>query len=95
MAVQTIDAQVRELEQTLGHQLLEGEFEQRLGELALHHLDPVLAGQAAPRNPNLRLSSERLVESPIEWCGPARLVRKTERDRFPQLHTRREATFKP
>ena len=30
-----------------------GEFEQLLGELALHHLDLVLAGQAAPRNPNL------------------------------------------
>ena len=36
----------------------EGEFEQLLGELALHHLDLVLAGQAAPRNPNLRLTSE-------------------------------------
>jgi len=32
----------------------EGEFEQLLSELALHHLDVVLAGQAAPRNPNLR-----------------------------------------
>ena len=41
----------------------EGEFEQLLGELALHHLDLVLAGQAAPRNPNLRLVSERLVDS--------------------------------
>jgi LysR family transcriptional activator of nhaA len=62
----------------------EGEFEQLLGELALHHLDLVLAGQAAPRNPNLRLTSERLVDSPVEWYGPARLVGKTERDRFPQ-----------
>jgi LysR family transcriptional activator of nhaA len=39
----------------------EGEFEQLLAELALHHLDLVLAGQPAPRNPNLRLTSERLV----------------------------------
>jgi LysR family transcriptional activator of nhaA len=62
----------------------EGEFEQLLAELALHHLDMVLAGQAAPRNPNLRLTSERLVESPVEWYGPAKLVSKTERDRFPQ-----------
>lgn len=61
----------------------EGEFEQLLGELALHHLDLVLAGQAAPRNPNLRLSSERLVDAPVEWYGPARMVGKTERDRFP------------
>ncbi|KWT98573.1 MULTISPECIES: LysR family transcriptional regulator [unclassified Variovorax] len=62
----------------------EGEFEQLLSELALHHLDVVLAGQAAPRNPNLRLSSERLVDAPVEWHGPARMVGKTERDRFPQ-----------
>ncbi len=62
----------------------EGEFEQLLGELALHHLDLVLAGQAAPRNPNLRLTSERLVDSPVDWWGPAALVRKGERDRFPQ-----------
>jgi LysR family transcriptional activator of nhaA len=61
----------------------EGEFEQLLGELALHHLDLVLAGQAAPRNPNLRLSSERLVDAPVEWYGPARLVGKAERERFP------------
>ncbi len=62
----------------------EGEFEQLLGELALHHLDLVLAGQAAPRNPNLRLSSERLVNAPVDWCGPARLVGKSECERFPQ-----------
>ena len=62
----------------------EGEFEQLLGELALHHLDLVLAGQAAPRNPNLRLASERLVDAPVEWYGPAALVRKAERDHFPR-----------
>ena len=62
----------------------EGEFEQLLSELALHHLDLVLAGQAAPRNPNLRLVSERLTESPVDWYGPSSLVRKAERDRFPQ-----------
>lgn len=160
MAVQTISAQVRELEKTLGHQLLkpsgrgvalteaghaafaraeeifqlgqvipdevreaangkvarlavglsdgisklaahallepvlntpnlrllchEGEFEQLLGELALHHLDLVLAGQAAPRNPNLRLSSERLVDSQVEWYGPAKLIGRPERERFPE-----------
>ena len=160
MAVQTISAQVRELEKTLGHQLLkpagrgiamteagqaafaraeeifqigqaipeevreaasgqvarlavglsdgisklaahallqpvlatpslrllchEGEFEQLLAELALHHLDLVLAGQAAPNNPNLRLTSERLVQSPMEWYGPATLVRKADVDQFPQ-----------
>lgn len=62
----------------------EGEVEQLLGELALHHLDLVLAGQPAPHNPNVRLSSERLAESPVEWYGPAALVRKADRDEFPQ-----------
>ena len=62
----------------------EGEFEQLLSELALHHLDLVLAGQAAPRNPALRLTSERLVDAPVDWYGPARRVGKAERDRFPQ-----------
>ena len=62
----------------------EGEFEQLLSELALHHLDVVLAGQAAPRNPNLRLSSERLIDAPVDWYGPARLVGKVERDHFPK-----------
>ena len=61
----------------------EGEFEQLLGELALHHLDLVLAGQAAPRTPNLRLSSERLVNASVEWYGPAALVGKLEREQFP------------
>jgi LysR family transcriptional regulator, transcriptional activator of nhaA len=65
----------------------EGEFEQLLAELALHHLDVVLAGQAAPRNPNLRLTSERLIESPVEWYGPAGMVGKAERARFPQCLT--------
>ena len=62
----------------------EGEFEQLLSELALHHLDLVLAGQAAPRNPNLRLTSERLVNSPVDWYGPAQWVGQAQRDAFPQ-----------
>ena len=62
----------------------EGEFEQLLAELALHHLDLVLAGQPAPNNPNLRLTSERLVQSPVEWYGPTALVRASEVAGFPQ-----------
>lgn len=61
----------------------EGEVEQLLSELALHRLDMVLAGQPAPRNPNLRLTSERLVDSPVEWFGPAPWVGRSERERFP------------
>jgi LysR family transcriptional activator of nhaA len=66
----------------------EGEFEQLLAELALHHLDVVLAGQPAPRNPNLRLTSERLVESTVEWYGPAAHVHKADVDQFPQSLSR-------
>lgn len=62
----------------------EGEFEQLLAELALHHLDLVLAGQPAPRSPNLRLTSERLVESAVDWYGPAAHVHKADVGQFPQ-----------
>lgn len=62
----------------------EGETEELLAELALHKLDVVLAGQAAPHNPNLRLTSERLVESPVDWYGPASMVHKAEIDDFPK-----------
>ena len=62
----------------------EGEFEQLLAELAVHHLDLVLAGQPAPHNPNLRLTGERLVESPVDWYGPSTLVQKAAVAGFPQ-----------
>lgn len=62
----------------------EGEHEQLLAELALHKLDLVLASQPAPHNPTLRLTSERLVDSPVDWYGPAALVSKAARERFPQ-----------
>ncbi|MEO8311626.1 MAG: LysR family transcriptional regulator [Caldimonas sp.] len=62
----------------------EGEVKQLLAELAMHHLDLVLAGQPAPNNPNLRLTSERLVQSPVEWYGPVALVRKVDAAEFPR-----------
>ena len=62
----------------------EGDFDQLLAELALHKLDVVLAGQPAPHNPNLRLNSERLVVSPVQWYGPAALVHEAEIAAFPQ-----------
>ena len=62
----------------------EGEFQQLLAELAMHHLDLVLAGQPAPHNPNLRLTGERLVESPVDWYGPSALVHKAAVAGFPQ-----------
>ncbi len=149
MAVQTISAQVRELEKALGHQLLKpagrgiamteagqaafarAEEIFQLGQLipeevreaasgkvarlavglsdgisklAAHALlapvlatptlrllchegefeHLVLAGQPAPHNPNLRLTGERLVESPVDWYGPAALVDKAAVAGFPQ-----------
>jgi LysR family transcriptional regulator, transcriptional activator of nhaA len=62
----------------------EGEFDQLLAELALHHLDVVLAGQPAPPNPNLRLVSERLASAPVDWYGPTALVRAVRGKPFPQ-----------
>ncbi len=61
----------------------EGEFEQLQSELALHHLDVVLAGRAAPDNPNLRLASERLASSPVDWYGPSALVGRGATKDFP------------
>ena len=34
-------------------------------------------------NQNLRLTSERLIASPVDWYGPASLVRKSAIDQFP------------
>jgi LysR family transcriptional activator of nhaA len=62
----------------------EGEFEQLLAELAKHDLDLVLVGRTAPDNPNLRLTSERLVESPVDWYGPSALVNKAAVAQYPK-----------
>lgn len=61
----------------------EGEFDQLQAELALHRLDLVLTGQAAPANATLGLSSSRLVSSPVDWYGPEHLVGRSEIDAFP------------
>ncbi|WP_186125701.1 LysR family transcriptional regulator [Burkholderia gladioli] len=61
----------------------EGELDDLLAELALHRLDLVLASQPAPPHPTLRLTSERLVASAVDWYGPASLVTRVARERFP------------
>lgn len=61
----------------------EGEFEPLMAELAMHQLDLVLAGQAAPQNPNLRLSSRLLSASRVGWYGPGKQVNKAQIDQFP------------
>ncbi|MEJ2894788.1 LysR family transcriptional regulator [Bordetella avium] len=66
----------------------DGEVDELLGELARHHLDLVLTGQGAPPNPNLRLSSERLVSSPVDWYGPVRWTRRNDVSGFPQTLAR-------
>jgi LysR family transcriptional regulator, transcriptional activator of nhaA len=47
----------------------EDEFDDLLGDLALHRLDVVLADRPAPANPNLRVYSHSLGGSPIAWFG--------------------------
>jgi LysR family transcriptional regulator, transcriptional activator of nhaA len=61
----------------------EGEPAHLLAELALHRLDLVLACQPAPNNADLRVHSQRLVGSPVDWYGPARIVRKSACASFP------------
>jgi LysR family transcriptional regulator, transcriptional activator of nhaA len=62
----------------------EGEYDELLSELALHRLDLVLACQPAPHRADLRVSSECLIGSPVDWYGPAAIVRKPVKDAFPQ-----------
>jgi LysR family transcriptional activator of nhaA len=66
----------------------EGEFDELMAELALHQLDIVLAGEPAPHNPNLKVSSRLLVSSPVAWCGPAMLVTKATIADFPSCLNR-------
>ncbi|HSW16280.1 MAG TPA: LysR family transcriptional regulator [Ramlibacter sp.] len=61
----------------------DGEFEDLLGELALHRLDIVISDRPAPPNPSMKLYSHDLGSSPIAWYGaPALHARALEG--FPQ-----------
>lgn len=59
------------------------EFEDLLGDLALHRLDVVLADRAAPPNPNLKVYSHLLGSSALAWYAPASLCAAARRG-FPQ-----------
>jgi LysR family transcriptional activator of nhaA len=61
----------------------EGEFDELLGDLALHRLDLVLSDRLASTNPNIKLYSHRLGSSSIAWYGTAKLV-ETALKGFPQ-----------
>ncbi len=52
----------------------EGEFDDLLGELALHRLDVVLADRPAPANPNLKVYSHPLGRTSLAWYAPAVLL---------------------
>ena len=61
----------------------EDEFEDLLGDLALHRLDVVLADRPAPSNPNLKVYSHSLGSSNLSWYAPAPLL-AAARKGFPQ-----------
>lgn len=61
----------------------EGEFDELLGDLALHRLDVVLSDRPAPTNPNIKLYSHGMGSSTIAWYGTADLVAAAGKN-FPQ-----------
>ena len=61
----------------------EDEFEDLLGDLALHRLDLVLADRAPPANPNLKVYSHALGSSALAWYAPTSLY-AAARKSFPQ-----------
>ena len=61
----------------------EGEFDELLGDLALHRLDVVLSDRPAPTNPNIKLYSHRMGSSTVAWYGAPDLV-KVAGHNFPQ-----------
>jgi LysR family transcriptional activator of nhaA len=61
----------------------EGEFDELLGDLALHRLDVVLSDRPAPANPNIKLYSHSLGASSMAWYGTPDLVEAARGD-FPQ-----------
>lgn len=61
----------------------ESEFDDLLGDLALHRLDVVLSDRPAPTNPNIKLYSHSMGSSTMAWYGTAALVKAASKN-FPQ-----------
>ena len=57
----------------------EGEFDDVLGDLALHRLDIVLSDRPAPQNPNIKLYSHLIGRSTIAWYATAALAASATR----------------
>lgn len=60
----------------------EGEFDDLLGDLALHRLDLILADRPAPSNPNIKLYSHTMGSSPVSWFASAELYKSAKKN-FP------------
>lgn len=61
----------------------EGEFDELLGDLALHRLDVVLSDRPAPPNPNIKLYSHAMGTSEVAWYGTPALAQIALKN-FPQ-----------
>jgi len=67
----------------------DGEFEDILGELALHKLDLVISDRPPPPNPSLRLYGHPLGTSPIAWYAAPALADRLPAGRGAQGRERR------
>jgi LysR family transcriptional activator of nhaA len=61
----------------------EGEFDELLGDLALHRLDVVLSDRPAPVNPNIKLYSHAMGTSEMAWYGTPELAKLAKKN-FPE-----------
>jgi LysR family transcriptional regulator, transcriptional activator of nhaA len=56
----------------------EGEFDDLLGDLALHRLDVVLSDRPAPVNPNIKLYSHAMGQSSVAWYAAPSLAQSAK-----------------
>lgn len=61
----------------------DGEFDDLLGELALHRIDMIIADRPAPANPAMRLYTHPMGSSPIAWYAAPELFARAQAD-FPK-----------
>ncbi|QDL55469.1 LysR family transcriptional regulator [Rhodoferax aquaticus] len=61
----------------------EGEFDDLLGDLALHRLDVVLSDRPAPSNPNIKLYSHAMGSTAVAWYAAPELAARAK-ENFPE-----------